>query len=142
VTPKLLVSYVDPEPLIVDLLTDLLEDYDDEITVSNGVPSDWNVDEDPPHIEVDHDGTPTIDAPIRAICTVRIVARASDTDLAKRAALLAQGLLLAHSGFGGTLAIDPGAGLLPAYDKATRQQLASFTLNVSVPTEPLAPSGS
>lgn len=138
---KPLVSFPDAEAMAVDLLDDLLAEWAPHVEVGVEVPTSWAAG-DRPHIQVAHDGTPSIITSIAARCTLRFVARASTTDEAKQVALLAQGLLLAATGTGGFDSIVAGTGIFPAEDRESRTQLASFTVTATVHAEPIAAIGS
>lgn len=135
---KLLVTYPDVERLVVDWLT---EQIDEDVTVGVGVPVGW-VKSDRPHVQVSVDGTPAMDHPVGARSTVRLVAWAAETTEAKRLANLAHAHLLAHpggDGIAGTLALT---GIFPAHDSKTGAELASVTTRVTVRGVEVEPSGS
>jgi hypothetical protein len=136
---KVLAAFPDAEQLVIDLLTELIADHEDDVTVGLGVPTGWKP-TDPAHLEVAMDGTPDQKPPIVAHPTIRIIARAATSTEAKRLAALAQGLLLAHRGGSGITGIRPLAGVLPAQDPQTRAELASVSLRVTVRSEPIASS--
>jgi hypothetical protein len=123
-------AFPDPERAVVDLLTELMDLYDETVTVGVGVPGGWRPDHSP-HLEVAWDGTPIIEQRTMAHATVRVVARAGSTTEAKRLALLAQGLLAAHDGTGPISVVRPLTGPLPARDPDTRAEIASFTVRAS-----------
>lgn len=124
-------TYPDVERLVVEYLTEHLGRYEDDITVGVGVPSDWTP-ESPTHLQVVSDGIFSLDHPVAAHATVRLVARAATTTEAKRIAALAFGVLCAHPGSGGIAGARPFTGPLAARDPETRAELASVTARVTV----------
>lgn len=135
---KPLVRFPDAETLTSDLLAELLEPHEPDVTVGVGVPKNWSPTDSDAHIQVAWDGTPVRTWPIVAHATIRLVARAASTTEAKRLVALAEGLLLAHPGGAGIAVIRPLTGVLPAQDPTTRAELASVTLRVSVRSEPIS----
>lgn len=133
---KVRATYPDVERAVVDLLTELVGTIEPDVTVGVGVPADWNVEHDP-HLQVSCDGTPTLDHPIAAHSTVRIVAWAETTSRAKELANLAHGLIVAHDGAPPIAGVRTLTGLFPARDPETRAELASFTVRVSVRSTPI-----
>lgn len=136
------VVYPDPEPVIVELLAERMAGIGEDVTCDIGVPTDWNRKDSKPHLQVDLDGTPLIEAPIRAFSTIRVVAWADRTSEAKRLAGLAHGLLLASSGHGGTDSISHLTGLDAVQDTKTKAELASITVRVGMRSVPIVPAGS
>jgi len=119
----------DVETVCVDVLTEALADEITaaEVTVSVGVPDGWTAD-DPPHIEVRHDGTPDMTShPVAGLAVVSLVARARKTSDAKRWASVAQSILCATHDQIGAQALT---GVLPARDPQTKTELASTTVEV------------
>lgn len=133
------VTIPDVEPLIVDLLTVLIADAGEDVSVGVGLPDDWKP-ASRAHLEVSWDGTPDEAWPIAFHPTVRIIAHASSTGEAKRLAGLAQGLLCAHGGGSGITGIQPLTGVLPAQDPTTKAELASVSLRVTVRSVPIPES--
>lgn len=132
----LAVTYGDVERLIVDHLTAVLAgQLPAGATIGVDVPASW-VPTSPMHVQVLWDGTPTMTHPIVANPTVRVVVRSGSTTLAKRYALLIEGLLCA-GGWPDTFSVQPLTGVLPASDPATRAALASFTVRVNVRSTPI-----
>jgi hypothetical protein len=129
---KLARTYPDVERLARDLLEDLIDD--DDVPVGIGVPSDWSGTD---YLQVSCDGTPTLEHPVVAHSTVRVVGWASSTTRAKQLANLALGLLSSHTGDEHIAAIVPLTGVLPARDPDNRGELASVTLRVSVRSTPI-----
>lgn len=121
--PRPAVTYPDPEHLVVDDLTLLLEDED--CTIGIGLPTDWTTDSDP-HVQVALDGTPIDDHPIAQRCTMRITVWAHAPTAAKELAQLAHGLLLTLQPY------LPLTGLLVVPDPDHDAELASFTVRASV----------
>lgn len=136
---KLLVAFPDVERLVVDYLSDEMDEPD--VTVGVAVPVDWTTESDP-HLQVITDGTPSMVPPVIANATVRLLARAASTTEAKRIAAKALGVLSAHPGGEGIAAIVPLTGVLPARDPDTFAELASVTCRVTVRSTPIEPSGS
>jgi hypothetical protein len=134
------VTFPDAQRAVVDLLTELLDDAGETVTVAVGVPNGWKPGTTS-HLEVASDGTPDQTWPVVAYPTIRIVARASTTTEAKRLAALAEGLLVAYGGGDTISTIRPLTGVLPARDDQTNAEIASVTLRVAVRSEP-ANSGS
>lgn len=125
------VTFPDPERAVVDYLTTVAAgQFPAGTTIGVGVPAGW-VPTSPTHIEVAWDGTPGLAWPVTADATIRVVVHAATTTLAKRDALLAQGLLCA-SGWPASLTIQPLTGVLPAQDPSTHAELASFTVRCRV----------
>ncbi len=139
---KPLVSYPDPEPVVVGMLEGGMADIGEDLTVDIGVPPGWDRKTSKPHLQVDLDGTPVVEAPIRAFSTVRVVAWAATTGEAKRIAAVAHGWLLANSGRGGTDSISHLTGVAPAHDPKTKAELAAVTLRVGMRSVEIAPAGS
>ena len=129
-------TYPDPERATLELLETLIGPHEPDVTVSTGVPTSWTASSDP-HLQVVWDGTPTLQHPSLAHCTVRIVARATSTTEAKRLAWLAHGLLCAHRGTGTVRVVLPLIGVVPARDPDTQAELAAFTVRVTVRSEPI-----
>lgn len=123
------VVYPDAERAVVDLLGTLLAAAGEGASVGVGVPTGWDPTVDLPHLQVAWDGTPIVEHPIVARCTIRVVARAATTTEAKRLAWLAHGLLLGHGGTVATFA--PLTGPLPARDLDTAAELCSITLRAT-----------
>lgn len=132
---KPIVTYPDVERVTVDLLALIVYPHEPTVTVGIGVPADWTPAE-PDHLQVTCDGTPAMDHPVAVHSTVRIVAWSATPTRAKELANLALGLLLAHGGAEPIAAITPLTGMLPARDTATRAELASFTVRVTVRSVP------
>lgn len=130
------VTYPDVERATVDLLADLVVAREPDVSVGVGIPTDWTVEHDP-HLQVSCDGTPTLDHPIVAHSTVRIVAWAATTSRAKELANLAHGLIVAHDGAPPVAGVSTLTGLLPARDPETRAELASFTVRISIRSTPI-----
>lgn len=125
------VTFPDPERAVVDLLQHLTDEDDPPVTVSVGVPEGWTP-EAPTHLEVAWDGTPETSHPVAEHPTIRIVVRAATTSVAKATAARARGLLLAHDGTPPVVSIRPLVGVMPARDPDTRDELAWFTVRVTV----------
>lgn len=145
---KPLVVFPDAERLVVELLEDegvgdelvVVDDFEPGVTVGVGVPDGWTPEGSPPHLEVAWDGTPLEAHPVVAFATIRVVARAASTTVAKRLAALAQGLLLAHRGGSGIAGCSPLTGVLPSRDPDTRAELAAITVRVKVRASTPVPS--
>ena len=125
------VFYPDAEDTTCDRLDLLLADED--CTVGIGKPTDWTT-ASAPHVQVNLDGTPRIEHPVVAYSTLRVTVWAYGTTAAKTLAATAMGLLLAEP------YVSPLTGLLPASDKASGADLASFTCRVATRSQPLAGS--
>lgn len=134
---KLAATYPDVERMVVDYLTD---QWDEDGTISVGVPVTWTPGDT--HLQVDLDGTPLMDHPIGAHHTVRLVAWSSSTSEAKRLAMKAHGLLLAHPGGDGVANTRHLTGVFPAHDSKTGAELASVTARVTVRSVLIEPTGS
>lgn len=137
---RLAVTYPDAERLVRNLLAGELDSHGETCTVGVGVPADWTP-ASGSHVQVSLDGTPTGTHPVLVNATVRLVAWAANTTEAKRLAVLAQGLLLAHNGGDGISSTQFLTGVLPARDPESRAEIASTTTRVTVRSE-LIPSGS
>lgn len=129
--------FPDPERATVDLLAGLLAEHEPEVTVGIGVPADWHPDSSPPHVAVAWDGTPWTRRGIVARASMRCTARAATTSEAKRLALLAEGLLLGHTGGDGISNVRTHIGVMPARDPETQVELAWFSVGVTVRSEPI-----
>lgn len=137
-----LVTYPDPEHLVVDVLAAALADED--CTVGVGLPDGWQIDRtapentSPPHVQVALDGTPVDEHPVALRCTIRITAWADNPTPAKALVLLAHGHLLATAGNDdGLSTVSPLTGPLPAHDDDHDADLASCTLRVRVRSTPI-----
>lgn len=119
-------TQADAETWCVEVLTELLDDED--VTVSVGVPAGWTPSSDP-HIQVRHDGTPTVEHPVAAWATVSLIARAATTTAAKSWASRAQTLLCDNHELIAAAALT---GVLPARDDATQAEIATTTVQVAV----------
>jgi hypothetical protein len=124
----------DAERLVVDLLTDLLENED--CTVGVGVPEGWTP-SSPKHLQVASDGEPTSLWPVATQTTIRLVAHAGSTTEAKALCALASGLFCAHNGEDDIVSVRSLTGVLPARDPDTDAELAAATVRVTVRTEPI-----
>lgn len=127
-----LVQMPDAEKETRALLADLL----DGPTVSVGVPQGWTP-ASGSHVEVAWDGTPSMEWPVSADATIRLVARAASTSAAKALCAEAQGRLVAYMGDDVIARIRPLTGVLPARDPATNAELASCTVRVTVRSQPI-----
>lgn len=126
----------DVERLVIDYLQAIRgTHFPAGATIGVGIPATWTP-AAPAHIQIVSDGTPTMTWPIVASPTVRVVVRAASTTLAKSIAAMAMGLLCA-GGWPPSFSILPLTGVLPASDPDTRAQLASFTLRVTVRSQPI-----
>ena len=125
------VLYPDAESSTCDRLDVLLAGED--CTIGIGKPTGWTTASDP-HVQVNLDGTPRINHPVVAYSTIRVTVWAYGTDTAKTLAATAMGLLLAEP------YVSPLTGLLPASDKASGADLASFTCRVATRSEPITGS--
>lgn len=121
-------SFPDPERAAVDLLTELLDDED--VTVGVGLPEGWTI-ADPTHVQVAWDGNAGDEHPVVIRPVIRVTAWCAQPSEAKRVALAARSLLLAHAG-GAISSIQPGTGLLVTRDPDQRAELASFTVRLTV----------
>lgn len=135
---KTLATYPDVERLVVDWLTSELDEPD--CTVGVGVPAAWQPGDK--HLQVDLDGTPRMDHPVAAYATVRLVAWADSTTDAKRLAMRAHGVLLAHPGGDGIAGTRALTGIFPARDSKTGAEIASVTARVTVRSVLIEPTGS
>lgn len=133
---KPLVAVPDMDRLVRDLLTDLVADAGEDVTVGVGVPQDWTP-TSRAHLQVDWNGILNQDRPVIAKGLVRIVARAASTSEAKRLAALAEGLLTAHTGGSGITSIHESAGVLAERDSDTNAELAAITVRVTVRLTPI-----
>lgn len=124
-------QFPDAEVLTKDLLKDLIEPHESEVTVGVGVPANWTK-ASPDHLQVSLDGTPIVVRSIVAHSTVRVTAWAKSTTRAKQLANLALGLLSAHGGGSGIAVVLPLTGCFPARDTDTGAELASVTVRVTV----------
>lgn len=125
-------TFPDPERIVVDWLTESLEDHLEDVTVGIGVPSSWKPG-DVPHLSVAWDGTPWLRRHVAMRAAIRVTVRASNTSEAKRLALLAEGLLHARPG------VVPQLGVMPTRDNDTKAELAWFTVGVALHSVPVAP---
>lgn len=124
------VQVPDVERDIVDTLNAFSElDY---ATKGIGLPTDWTP-KSAPHLKVAQDGE-FLDHPVRARCTIRVVAFGEKPTETKRLAHLAQGCLLLEPH------ISSLTGVLPTRDDETDAELAWFTVRVDVRTITLASS--
>lgn len=129
-------QWPDIERLAVDLLTERLQAHEPAVTVSVGVPKDWDPASSPPHISVAWDGTPWTRRHTFARGSVRFTARAASTTEAKRLALLAEGLLVGQPG-GGVTAIRSHLSIQPTRDPETDVELAWFACGFTVRSQPV-----
>lgn len=128
---KLTATYPDIEQLVVDYLAPLLDE-----TVGVGLPDNWTKTSGN-HLQVALDGTPSLQHPITATGTVRLVAWSASTSEAKALTAKAQGLLAAHPGGGGIATTRPLTGVLPARNPEHQAELASTTTAVTVRSDPI-----
>jgi hypothetical protein len=136
---RVAVSFPDVEHLLVDHLTTVLPSVLDPVpTVSVGVPVTWKP-SSVPHVEVAWDGTPIQIYPLIARPTIRVVVRAGSPTEAKRIASIVHGVLLGPVIPPGVSNVLPLTGVLPARDVETRAELASFTVQVTVRSQPIEP---
>lgn len=127
---KPLVVQVDPERATVDLLQALLVAQGRTEKVGTDLPDTWTP-ASPTFVQVAHDGTPTLDWPVRAVSTVRVTVWSRVKSQGRDLASLCMGLLLAQPGY------SEGTGLLLTVDPTTKGRLASFTVNFSQRTRSL-----
>lgn len=129
---KPVVTFGDPERLVVDHLTAVVDGSIPEPTVGIGTPpAGWVATDTAPHLQVSWDGTPAAEWPVVQKATIRVTAHAASPTTAKRVAGLAQALLLAGGWPAGISSIRYLTGILPAQDPDTLAELASFTVQVS-----------
>lgn len=131
---KPIVAFPDPERALVDLISGLVADDITAPTVGVGVPDRWTPDS-PPHIEVAWDGTPETSHPVAEHPTIRVVVRSATTTAAKLLAIRVRGLLLAHPGSSTVGSIRPAVGVMPARDPDTNDELAWFTVRITIRTQ-------
>ena len=124
------VVQVDPERFTVDTLASLLAARGRTERVGTDLPSTWTTDS-PMFVQVAHDGTPTLDWPVRAVSTMRVTVWSGTKGAGRDLAALCMGLLLAQPGF------SESTGLLLTKDSTTRGRLASFAVLLSQMTVPL-----
>ena len=122
---KASVVYRGAEPVVVDVLADLLADDPSGCSVGVGVPVGWSV-SSVPHVQVSEDGS-TVVPPAASVSTVRVTVRAAQTTVAQQLAQRALGALL---GPGVGVSVSPLLGVRPARDPDTRDELAWFTVRV------------
>lgn len=125
--------FPDPEKALRALLDTLTPS---PITVGIGVPTTWGP-TSPAHLQVGWDGTRTPRHRVAAVALIRVTAWASTTSTAKATALDAEARLCAHDGTGAISAIETATGVFPARDTDTDAELASFTVRVTVRSQPL-----
>ena len=106
-------------------------------TVGIGVPATWTL-TGAPHLQLGWDGTRVPNHRLTATALIRVTAWASSTSKAKELALDADARLCAHDGTGVIAHIRPGSGVMPARDPDTGAELATFTVRVTVRSQPLA----
>lgn len=124
---KPLTTPSDAERVTIDYLTPALLARGQDVTCGVNIPTTWTT-TTKPHVQVGWDGTPRSFYPIADVATVRVTAWASTTTAAKALVGLCEGLLLSHPGGGGVGNVRPGTGVLPAQDPATKAQLASISV--------------
>jgi hypothetical protein len=124
------VVQVDPERHTVDRLQSLLAGRGRAERVGTDLPSDWTPGS-PMFVQVAHDGTPTLDWPVRTVSTMRVTVWSRIKSDGRNLAVLSMGLLLAEPGY------RESTGLLLTVDPSTRGRLASFAVLLSQMTAPL-----
>lgn len=129
-------TFPDVEKLVRAYLADQFAEFDPDVTVGVGVPTDWTP-ESPAHVQVASDGIFSIVHRILAHATIRLVAWSSSTSISKELAGVALGLLCAHPSGGGIVVARPTTGPLPARDEANRAELAAVTARVTVRSIPV-----
>ena len=123
---KVLVTYPDPERVVVDYLTDAFGDHDEPATVAVGVPVAWGP-ESTSHLQVACDAQTRVH-PIKTDATIRLTAWAATTSEAKRLAELAHGLVLLAE-LGPTHSLT---GPVATRDPNTAAELATTTVLVTL----------
>lgn len=116
----------DDEALVVDVLSEVLADEGEDVTVGVGVPRGWTA-TSRPHLKVTTDGTPSIDN-VSTRATVRVTAFAATTSEAKRLAALAQAVLVARYDLVNAVALT---GVLAARDDDSGAEIAMTTVQVA-----------
>ena len=125
------VVQVDPERFTVDMLASLLTARGRTERVGTDLPSSWTT-ASPIFVQVAHDGTPTMDWPVRVVSVVRVTVWSAAKGEGRDLAALCMGLLLSQPGF------SESTGLLLAKDSTTRGRMASFAVLLSQNTAPLS----
>lgn len=118
------------QPDVEQILVDYIAGHRAE-DVGTQLPDDWQPGSSP-FVQVTLDGTPTVDYPIRCVCTVRVTVWATGRTEARDIAAPVQALLLSHPGDASVQRIGPGVGLYGAKDSRNGGQMASFTVNASL----------
>jgi hypothetical protein len=106
-------------------------DVNAPVTVAVDLPEDWTPESDE-HVLVAWDATPGGDGLLLAFQTIRLVAYAATTGRAKRLCALAQGVLLAHPGFGGVCGVTFLTGVQPGEDPSTGGEIAASTVRMEM----------
>lgn len=128
---KLAVTYPDAERLVVDYLAPLLA----PTLVRTNVPADWTP--ATTLLRVVSDGVPSLQHPVLANYTIRMVAMSGSPTTSKELAAKALGLLSAHTGDGQIASTAPFTGPLTSRDPSTGAELASVTARVTVRSTPI-----
>ncbi len=119
---------VDAQRVAIDRLKALLATAGRTEIVAADLPAAWTP-QASMMVQVAHDGTPTVEWPIRTSTAIRVVVWGSQPTLVKQLAGICQGLLLASDG------VTPGPGILPDTDDSGAY-LASFAVNWSLYATP------
>lgn len=118
----------DDEALVIDVLTEVMDELGEDVTVGVGVPIRWGP-RSAAHLRVTADGTPTI-SDVFARATVRVVAYAASTSEAKRLAGLAQAVLVARYDLINAVALT-GVQAPDGRDPETNAEIAMTTVQVA-----------
>lgn len=121
----------DAERVVVDYLTTALAARGQDVTVGVNVPATWEPGTKA-HVQVGHDGTPSVQYPIMASASVRVTAWHASTSTAKALAGLCHGLLLSHPGSADVGSVRPLTGVLPTRDPDTGAQLATVSVRLNL----------
>jgi hypothetical protein len=121
----------DAEHVIVDYLTEQLAARGQDATVGVAIPATWEPGH-PAHVQVGHDGTPTVEYQVLFRASVRVTCWATSTTDAKDLAALCQALLLGHPGDRDVASIRSLTGILPTRDPDTGAQLATIAVQVNL----------
>lgn len=138
---KVTVQFPDPEPPVVEYLREQFALLGDDVNVGVNVPSTWTP-AAKPHVQVAWDGTPIVIRGVLGLATVRLVARAANSDDTKALANRAQAILCGMPGDDEVTGAAWLTGVLPARDPDTDHEIASTTSRVTIRSAPIEPTGS
>lgn len=131
------VTFPDVELLVVDYLDANLAAPTSGVTIGRKLPPGWTT-AGPDHLQILSDGTPTLNHPVTASTTIRLLAWSSSPTDAKALTRIAQGVLCAHPGGDGVVNVRALTGEQPGFDPEHQAALAASTCRVTVRSIPIS----